>query len=89
MVIKSSISLTDEQYQFAKMLVESGRFSSVSAVMQQGIEILRRDYDNENLEREALARLLAQREDGPFLSKDQMKQSVASMLNAKRNAHGL
>ena len=41
MAVKFSISLTDEQHRFAKELVEAGRYSSVSAVRQQGIDLLR------------------------------------------------
>ena len=36
MTVKSSISLTDEQHSFARELVDAGRYSSVSAVLQQG-----------------------------------------------------
>ena len=39
--IKSSISLTDEQYAFARALVEVGRCASPSAVLQQGVDLLR------------------------------------------------
>lgn len=41
MTVKSSISLTDDQHAFAKTLVDAGRFASVSAVLQQGVELLR------------------------------------------------
>ena len=40
MTVKSSISLTDEQDTFARALVEKGRYGSLSAVLQQGL-----DYD--------------------------------------------
>ena len=36
-VIKSSVSLREDQHAFAKALVDAGRFSSVSAVLQQGL----------------------------------------------------
>ena len=39
--VKSSISLTDEQHAFARALVEAGRYSSLSAVLQQGVDLLR------------------------------------------------
>lgn len=41
MSVKSSISLTDQQDAFARSLVESGRYSSMSSVLQQGLELLR------------------------------------------------
>ena len=40
MVIKSSVSLRDDQHAFAKALVVAGRFPSVSAVLQQGLDLL-------------------------------------------------
>ena len=36
-----SRSLTDEQHAFATALVEAGRYSSLSAVLQQGVDLLR------------------------------------------------
>jgi antitoxin ParD1/3/4 len=38
---KSSISLSDQQDAFARRLVEQSRFSSVSAVVQNGLDFLR------------------------------------------------
>lgn len=38
MSVKSSISLTDQQDAFARSLVESGRYSSMSSVLQQGLD---------------------------------------------------
>ena len=49
MTVKSSISLTDDQHAFAKTLVDSGRFPSVGAVLQQGIEMLREKMEDEAL----------------------------------------
>jgi len=62
--MKSSISLTDGQHAFAKMLVEAGRFPSMSAVLQQGVELLRQQMEAEALERAALAEVLQQRRAG-------------------------
>ncbi|MCY3846434.1 MAG: type II toxin-antitoxin system ParD family antitoxin, partial [Acidobacteria bacterium] len=39
MTIKSSVSLSDEQHAFARALVETGRYASVSAVLQQGLDL--------------------------------------------------
>jgi len=49
MTVKSSISLTDEQHSFAKELVEAGRYLSVSAVLQQGIDLLRQRMQDDDL----------------------------------------
>ena len=51
--VKSSISLTDEQHAFARALVEAGRYASLSAVLQQGVDLLRQRMDIEALETEA------------------------------------
>lgn len=89
MTIKSSISLTDEQYAFAKALVEAGRFSSVSAVLQQGVDLLRQRIDDDELDRRALRKILEPRLNGPFISGAQMDERIAALIEAKRRAHGI
>ena len=61
MTVKSSISITDEHHAFAKALVDTGRYASVSAVFQQGINLLRQRLDVEDLERRALYEVLSRR----------------------------
>ncbi len=61
LTVKSSISLTDEQHAFARALVETGRYSSLSAVLQPGVDLLRRRMDAEKLETAALRELLSRR----------------------------
>ena len=89
MTTKSSVSLTDEQYAFAKTLVEVGRYSSVSAVLQQGIDLLRRRMEAEELEREALREVLARRREGKFVGGAQMDGRLVDTIAAKRRAYGL
>jgi antitoxin ParD1/3/4 len=89
MTVKSSISLADEQHAFAKTLVDAGRFPSMSAVLQQGIELLRQQMEAEALERAALAEVLKQRRAGGFISGDQMDERIAAMLARKRQAHAI
>ena len=87
--MKSSISLTDDQHSFAKTLVDSGRFPSVSAVMQQGIELLRERMEDEALERAALAEILGKRRSGPFVSAASMDARLSRMTARKRRAHAV
>ncbi|MFN8981249.1 MAG: type II toxin-antitoxin system ParD family antitoxin [Alphaproteobacteria bacterium] len=87
--MKSSISLTDGQHAFAKMLVEAGRFPSMSAVLQQGVELLRQQMEAEALERAALAEVLQQRRAGKFVSANVMDERIAAMLARKRQAHAI
>ena len=89
MTIKSSISLTDEQHAFAKTLVEAGRFPSVSAVLQHGVELLRQQMEGDALERAALADLLTQRRSGKFVTGSALDARLARMLTRKRQAHGV
>ena len=89
MTVKPSISLTNEQHSFAKELVEAGRYSSVSAVLQQGIDLLRQRMQDEDLQRAALKALLDQRAAGVFVSSAQMDKSIARMISEKRRAHAV
>ena len=89
MAVKSSISLTDEQHGFARALVEAGRYSSVSAVLQQGVELLRRRVVAEELETAALRELLSRRREGEVVGAERMDTLLGSMIADKRGAHGL
>ena len=66
MVIKSSVSLRDDQHAFAKALVVAGRFPSVSAVLQQGLDLLQQQDADAQADRAALQVLLEQRANGPL-----------------------
>ena len=89
MTVKSSISLTDEQHSFAKELVEAGRYSSVIAVLQQGIDLLRQRVQDDDMQRTELKALLDQRAAGPFVSGAQMDKTIARKITEKRRAHAV
>ena len=89
MTIKSSVSLTDQQHAFARTLVDAGRYSSVSAVLQQGLDLLRRRLEDEELERTALREVLARRREREFVAAERMDRRLADMIAAKRRSHGL
>ena len=89
MTIKSSVSLTDEQYAFARTLVDTGRYSSVSAVLQQGLDLLRGRLDGEELEQAALRELLARRRAQEFIPGEEMDRRLSRAIAAKRRSHGL
>jgi antitoxin ParD1/3/4 len=86
MSVKSSISLTEQQDAFARSLVESGQYSSLSSVLQQGLELLRQKTELESLETQALRHLLKQRLDGPTVSASEMESRVEAMIEQKRRA---
>ena len=89
MTVKSSISLTDEQHAFARALVEGGRYASLSAVLQQGVDLLRQRMDAEELEHAALRELLSRRRNGGFVDAKRMDTRLTGMIAAKRRAHGI
>lgn len=89
MTVKSSVSLTDEQHAFAKALVEAGRYASVSAVLQQGVDLLRRRLEDDELERMALREVLARRREGGFVDAKRMDRRLAEVIEAKRRSHDL
>ncbi|WP_226629011.1 type II toxin-antitoxin system ParD family antitoxin [Alloyangia pacifica] len=85
MSVKSSISLTDSQDAYVRGLVHEGRFPSVSAALQHGIELMRLESE----QTEALRRLLEERRGGEFLSMDEGRARTEAMIAGKRRARGL
>lgn len=85
-MVKFSISLTDEQHAFASALVDAGRYASVSAVVQQGIEQLRQRLDVEDLERRALYEILSRRRSGEFVGAEEMDERLRRMFADKHPA---
>ena len=77
-VIKSSVSLREDQHAFAKALVDAGRFPSVSAVLQQGLDLLQQQDADAQADRAALQALLQQRANGSFISADQLRTRLAA-----------
>ena len=72
MTFKTSISIPDELHEFASGLVQSGRFSSLSAVVQFGLDKMRDEIMDDVAEREALRELLTRRAQGTFITVDEM-----------------
>lgn len=86
MTVKTSISLTDDQEAYARALVESGQFRSLSAVMQRGLEMLRNDNEARDAELAALRLLVDQRRTGRFVDLDEGEAETRRMLARKRKA---
>ena len=79
MTFNTSISLTDEQDAYARSLVENGRCSSVSAALQRGLEILRREIEIHDAEIQALQTLIDRRRAGSIVP---LEESVEDFLVA-------
>jgi antitoxin ParD1/3/4 len=84
MTVKSSISLTDEQHAFARELVSAGQYASVSAVVAQGLELLKARTEAETTEIAALKLLLDERRRGAFVSSEEMDKRLEAMVERKR-----
>ena len=89
MTVKISISLTDEQHDFVRELVETGRYGSFSAVFQQGVNLLRQRIDAEELELVALREVLARRRAGAFAGAERMDSQLTRMIAGKRRTRGV
>jgi antitoxin ParD1/3/4 len=89
MSVKASVSITEQQNAFARDLVAKGRYSSISAVVQQGIEMLREETSNAELDQDALRTLLLQRMKGPFISMEDARKQTEQMLAEKKKLYGL
>jgi antitoxin ParD1/3/4 len=81
---KTSISLTDAQEAYARELVERGRYPSLSAVLQHGLELLRTERDAEEAEIAALRAVLEERRRGPFVSVKEGRKRTQRMIAAKK-----
>ena len=89
MTVKTSISLTDQQAAFARKLVEEGRYASLSAVLQQGLERMRAEEEARAEEQEVLRAFLEHRRTSPTISAEEFERRVDEMLAEKRRAYGL
>lgn len=89
MSVKASISLSESQDAFARELVAQGRFASVSAVMQQGLELLRAETEARDAETQALRSLLEERRAGEFSDLGSLRSGTETMLSRKKAQHGL
>ena len=89
MTVKTSVSISNQQDAFARKLVEEGRFSSVSAVVQHGLELLRDKTEAKEAELAALRVLIADRQAGEFLDREQSRQHLEDIIAQTRKSYGL
>jgi antitoxin ParD1/3/4 len=89
MTVKTSVSISDQQDAFARRLVEEGRYSNVSAVVQRGLELLREETALKEAELAALRALTEKRSTGPFLTIAESERQIDEMIENKRITHGL
>jgi antitoxin ParD1/3/4 len=83
MTVKTLISLTDDQNAFARALVARGRYPSVSAVLQHGLEVLRRDDETHSAQVQALQALIDQRRSEPFVSLEESAEEFLAAVDCE------
>ncbi|MGV3553524.1 ribbon-helix-helix domain-containing protein [Rhizobium sp.] len=89
MVVKTSVSISEQQDVFARKLVEDGRFSSVSAVIQHGLELLRERTEEKEAELAALRALVSRRMEGDFVTMEENRRRTEDVIAARKAFHGL
>ena len=85
MSVKTSISLTASQEAYARDMVAQGRYPSLSAVLQHGLELLKAETQARDTELAALRELLVDRRAGGFVSVEAGRDQTERML-AKKSA---
>jgi antitoxin ParD1/3/4 len=89
MSVKTSVSISQQQESFARRMVEEGRYSSLSAVVQRGLELVREETELKEAEIEALRALIAERRAGEFVSIEEGRERTEALIAAKRARYGL
>ena len=89
MVVKISVSISDQQAEYARRQVAEGRASSTSAVIQQALEAKRREDEAFEAERAAFRAELQRRADGEFVPLAEFRKDVMANYDAELDAHEL
>jgi len=85
MTAKRTISLTDQGYEFARSLVEKGRFASLSAVLQHGLRLVEQSEAEQQARLDAIRGERARRAGQPSLPTEEMDDLLAAW-RAERDA---
>ncbi|MDR6292059.1 antitoxin ParD1/3/4 [Inquilinus ginsengisoli] len=89
MTVEISISLTDDQEAYARGLVASGEYPSLSALLQRGLDMLRRDSEMRDGELSALRSLIDQRRAGLFVDLDEGEAATRTLRALRRTPSSL
>jgi antitoxin ParD1/3/4 len=85
MTVKPTVSLTDHAHEFARALVASGRFASLSAVVQHGLRLVEREEAERQARLDAIRADLERRAEQPSISAEEMDRRLAAW-RAERDA---
>lgn len=89
MTVKASVSLSAQQAEFARKLVEDGHFPSLAAVVERGLDLVREETEMREEDVEALRSLIERRRKGPFLSEAESHERIEAMIAEVRAEYGL
>lgn len=89
MTVKTTVSFNEDQGAFVESLIASGRYPSRSAVFQAGLERLRRDIQDEEIERDALRTLIAERRAETPIAGAEMDRRLDALFSEVERRHGL
>jgi antitoxin ParD1/3/4 len=89
MSVKASVSISKTQDVFARNLVKHGRYASLSAVVQHGIELVKAEAELREAETAALRTLLSERAGGAFIGMTDARAETAAMIAKMRAERGL
>ncbi len=78
MTVKPTVSLTDQAHEFARSLVASGKFASLSAVIQHGLRLVEREEEEYKARLDAIRADLDRRAAQPPISTEEMDTRIAA-----------
>lgn len=89
MSVKASVSLSPQQEEIVRRLVEEGHYASPSDVVQRGLELVQEETEVREEDREALYALLEERRKGPFLTEEEGRAQIEAMMVRVKASYGL
>jgi len=78
MTVKPTISLTDQAHDFARSLVDKGKFASLSAVVQHGLQLIQREEAEHQARLAAIRADLSRRAETKSISTEEMDEELAA-----------
>lgn len=83
MTVRPTVSLTDQVHDFARSLVDCGRFASLSAVVQYGLTLVQREEEERQAHLAAIRADLDRRAAGPGVTTEEMDTLIAEWRSTR------
>ena len=77
MTVKPTVSLADQAHEFARGLVASGKFASLSAVVQHGLRLVEREQEEHQARLDAIRADLGRQAAQAPISLEQLDERLA------------